>query len=107
MRIPKPAIVDWIFRTLQSCISLCEFVMLGLPLLDKEYILALENQAARLVWLTNELRHRTRLSPITVARTEYQMRMDCELLDDEELPYAVVLAPPSDTDMERFTHGET
>lgn len=79
--------------------------MLGLPLLDKEYILALENQATRLVWLVNELRHRTHMLPITTPRTEYQMREECELLDDEELPFAVVLAPPSDSDMERFTHG--
>lgn len=79
--------------------------MLGLPLLDREYILALEYQTSRLLWLVNELRHRTNMDRIDRPRTEYDMRLEGDLSDEEELPFVVVVAPPSDYEIDRFPHG--
>lgn len=80
--------------------------MLGLPLLDKLHIMALEHQTARLLWLVNELRYRTGQGRIQYPRTEYDLRLDGELADDEELPFASVIVPPSELHIQRWCDND-
>lgn len=99
--MPVEGIRCWILRTLQSCISLVETVSLGATVLDRPHILALENQCARLAWLVHELRHRSGLPTLNRIRAEYELRLDGELSDDEDLLYSTVTANPSEDCPER------